>query len=415
MFSKELSGKYQIILMTAITAFAAIVSAADSPGYKVWPGQPPADCPFPKSDTIVDIGFTGRHTEYTSADTWYPSWSADGRLYSPFTDGNVDKVRALSGGSSAVVGCAIIEGDDPLTLKIIEPNTISGNPAPYGGRYPCGSLHHNGVWYIGTYGLADAPYGLNWPIMGPCAGFHVSTDNGKTWMLSPLSCEPGKALFPEPEKFKGPVKFGSPHFVDFGKNMEHSPDGKAYLVAHGSLEPDEKERKANLSWITGDQIYLCRVTPTPAAINDSSLYEFYVGDDQWGRCLTDAKPIAEWNNHMGCVTMTYNAPLKRYLMCITDGGNTIEAYDTYILESVSMTGPWKLVTYWKEFGKEGYFVNIPSKFISADGLTLWLCYSANFAHREDPEWIDPPGSVYAMCLQELKLLRPGDMVPPPIR
>ena len=24
---------------------------------------------------------------------------------------------------------------------------------------------------------------------------------------------------------------------------------------------------------------------------------------------------------MGCVTMTYNAPLKKYLMCVTDGGN----------------------------------------------------------------------------------------------
>ena len=24
------------------------------------------------------------------------------------------------------------------------------------------------------------------------------------------------------------------HFVDFGKGMEHSPDGKAYLVAHGA-------------------------------------------------------------------------------------------------------------------------------------------------------------------------------------
>ena len=26
------------------------------------------------------------------------------------------------------------------------------------------------------------------------------------------------------------VKFGAPHFVDFGQELEHSPDGKAYLV-----------------------------------------------------------------------------------------------------------------------------------------------------------------------------------------
>jgi len=120
---------------------------------------------------------------------------------------------------------------------------------------------HNGIWYIGTYGLANGNCEANWPILGPCAGFHISKDLGKTWTPSPRSTEPGKALFPEPAKFKDPIKLGSPHFVDFGKNLEHSPDGKAYLVGHGATEPDQEDRNANASWITGDQIYLCRVTP----------------------------------------------------------------------------------------------------------------------------------------------------------
>ncbi len=55
-----------------------------------WPGQPPVDCPFPKSDTLTRLGFTDRHAEYTQADTWYPSWAADGNLYSPWTDGVVN-------------------------------------------------------------------------------------------------------------------------------------------------------------------------------------------------------------------------------------------------------------------------------------------------------------------------------------
>ena len=33
-----------------------------------------------------------------------------------------------------------------------------GDASPYRGRYPCGSLVHNGVWYYGTYCLA--PDGL---------------------------------------------------------------------------------------------------------------------------------------------------------------------------------------------------------------------------------------------------------------
>ena len=82
---------------------------------------------------------------------------------------------------------------------------------------------------------------------------------------------------------------------------------------------------------------------------------------------------------MGCVTMTYNALLKKYLMCVTDGGNTCAKMNTYLLESDSMTSGWKLIGYLKDFGEQAYFVNIPSKFISADGKTMWLLYSGNYA------------------------------------
>jgi len=46
------------------------------------------------------------------------------------------------------------------------------------------------------------------------------------------------------------VKIGASHFVDFGKNMEHSPDVYAYLVGHGAEYPDKEYRFANLSWIS---------------------------------------------------------------------------------------------------------------------------------------------------------------------
>jgi hypothetical protein len=47
---------------------------------------------------------------------------------------------------------------------------------------------------------------------------------------------------------------GTPHFVDFGQNMKHSPDGKAYLVGHGALDDDPSPRVAGNSWIAGDAI-----------------------------------------------------------------------------------------------------------------------------------------------------------------
>jgi hypothetical protein len=61
----------------------------------------------------------------------------------------------------------------------------------------------------------------------------------------------------------------------------------------------------------------------------------------------------------------------------------------------------------KAFGEQAYFVNLPSKFIAADGKTLWLSYSHGWGH-ETP---NPPGSRYAWCLQEIRLLTPTNDLP----
>lgn len=432
----------RLVFTGFLLAISSLAQAADTPPPRehkayfepfTWPSEPPANCPFPASTEITGLRFTGVHSDYHFADTWYPTWAADGNLYSPFTDGEVHGVGSNSDGYSAIpegaaggpgtqlrkatTGQAVLIGDDPLNLIVKCLGLVEADPYPYGGRYPCGSLVYKGVWYYGTYCLA--PHGTtrygstnyNWPWLGPVVGFRTSTDFGKTWLETPHT--PAKPLFGETGLWGHPVKIGSPHFVDFGKELEHSPDGKAYLVAHGAVDPDLRPRFANLSWITGDQIYLLRVTPSIRNINDARQYEFYAGQDAqgqpiWSHDFTKIQPLLEWNNHMGCVTVTYNAPLKKYLMCVTDGGNTCARMDTYILESSQLTGPWKRVVYMKHFGEQSYFVNFPSKFISADGRTAWLCYSANFATDWNGEKIksNPPGSHYGLVLQEVQLLAP---------
>lgn len=383
----------------------------------VWPSAPPIDCPFASSAEITGIEFTGHHAEYTGADTWYPSWAADGNLYSPWTDGVVNGLGSNSSGTNATTGYAKIIGDDPLNLQVVDQGVFVSDPSPYAGRYPCGSLVYKGVWYYGTYCLhpsGTVPHGgmnYNWPWLGPFVGFRYSTDFGRTWTQTP--CTPAKPLFGESALQGEPVKIGSPHFVDFGKNMKNSPDGKAYLVAHGA-SASAGRRFAYDSWITGDEVYLLRVKPALGNMNDTFKYEFFTGHDGkgragWSRDFSRIKPVAAWRDNMGCVTMTYNAPLKKYLMCITDGGNTVSYFNTYLLESSRLTGPWKLVAYLEHFGEQAYFVNIPSKFIAADGRTLWLCYAANFSQGWNGVRFEsrPAGSRYGMCLQEVRLLGPN--------
>jgi hypothetical protein len=364
------------------------------------------------------VGFTGRHAEYTGADTWYPSWAADGNLYSPWTDGQVNGLGSGSGGENATTGHATILGDDPLKLVVTNQGVFKSSPRPYEGRYPCGSLVHDGVWYYGTYclhpsgGVPREGITYNWPWLGPFVGFRWSTNFGQTWTQTP--CTPDKPLFGEHALKGEPVRIGAPHFVDFGKNLQHSPDGKAYLVAQGASDGQDRRFAFN-SWITADQVYLLRVTPTIENLNDASKYEFFAGHDAqgvalWTRDLAKSQPIAQWRDHAGCVTMTYNAPLKKFLLCVTDGGNTVSRYNTYLLESDRITGPWRLVSHLSNFGEQAYFVNIPSKFISPDGRGLWLCYAANFSSGWGGITFQsrPQGSRYAMCLQELRLLAPSD-------
>jgi len=228
---------------------------------RVWPSEPPADIPFAPSQELTGLAFTGRHAHYENADTWYPTWAANGNLYSPWTDGKVNGISADSSAvtsAKATTGYAAIVGDDPLHLTVTNEGVYPASPRPYEGRYPAGSLVYNGVWFYGTYCLKHTEgKGLNWDILGPFVGFRYSTDYGQTWQESPHT--PDHPLFDEPTRLWGPVKLGLPHFVDFGKNMEHSPDGKAYIVSQGAIEADPKPRDANLSWITGDQVYLARV------------------------------------------------------------------------------------------------------------------------------------------------------------
>ncbi len=375
--------------------------------------------PFSPIAFIQRDFLTGNYTNYKNANTFYPSWASDGNLYCPWTDGFIDEDECHSYLRDGVTqtGQIKIVGEDPFQLQLINLGHMDASPEPYEGRYPSGCLVYNNVWYHGSYCLtnvSDNPSdcgGVGWTKLGPFVGFRTSNDwdhyttRWEDGYWNPCPHTGGDSLFQENPSVT-PVKIGAPHFVDFGCNLEHSPDGKAYLVAHGSTRPE-----AWNSWIQGDEVYLLRVAPE--SLNDLSAYEFYAGKSSdgsavWSKHFHEIQPLIRWDDNLGCVTMTYNAALKKYFMCITRGME-IARYNTMILEADSMTGPWSMVHYMRDFGPEAYFVNIPSKFISEDGEKAVLWYSANFTDnpwgKEKTREENPKGSNYSLVVQEIQLMK----------
>jgi hypothetical protein len=113
-----------------------------------WPSEPPSSCPFEQSKSFGGLCFTGNFANYTQADTWYPSWSSDGNLYSPYTDGWFGSKMIWSGGvTNTATGQAKVIGDDPLHLQVVDLGEHHVSAVPYGGRYPSACLMQ--AWLVG--------------------------------------------------------------------------------------------------------------------------------------------------------------------------------------------------------------------------------------------------------------------------
>lgn len=426
-----------------------------SPAWVSWPSQPPAGVPFAASTDLVGFDYlVGKNavTPGIHADTWYPSWAADGNLYSSWTDGQVDGVTSCSGcGDHATTGYAIISGDDPFNLTLTGVATYVEPVAPYQGRYPSLNFRLNGTWYFGTYSLENygawptpGPDCSNWCIQGPFTEIRTSRDNGATW-TAPRRNMTGWAdnLFGESAFNNSKVKLGAPHAVDHGRENEHSPDGALYMVGHGAETPESYQ-----SWMDGDSVYMARTRgpPDAATINDAASWEFYAGgagpSAVWAPTLAAARPLFVWPRRTGVVTLSYHAALGKYVLVVstpTIAPSTEGTFDTYYLESDSLTGPWGLIAYTPAFGQQAYFVHIPSKFmggvtqapppvaravtapLAADARApivaplrgddaaappaslsyydFFLSYSANFAGSVKA---NPPGSGYHWSLQHAR-------------
>jgi hypothetical protein len=203
---------------------------------------------------------------------------------------------------------------------------------------------------------------------------------------------------------------GAPHFVDMGRELEHSAEGYAYLVGHGTYMAD-----GLCNWSSGDAISLARVCPSQAAMNDLDAYEFFAGHDGsgrpvWSKDFSRITPILEWPGGAGCVNITYHPHLRKYFgfMCVGWADGDSGSYDTWIVEANEIHGPWHSIDRLRGMGGQPYFVCLPSKFLLPESRKLTLFYSANWkAERPGVKrWVDPngPQGAYSLCVAEFELI-----------
>lgn len=309
-------------------------------------------------------------------------------------------------GPDAKTGWSIFNGSSPRDLRLESHGSVAA-PAGVGGeldgRYPCAGADFDNVLYQGTYSednganvqgrACPQSCGANaWCVGGPFVGWQHSTDRGQTWVLPALNSSSNifqQAWPAAPQPFQ--FKVQQARWVDFGRNNEHSPDGKHYLLAHGC----NGTAGYKCTWTQGSHLYMLRISHlSPATINDPAQWEYYSGiaattpggggGAQWSKSFADLAPVLAWPDRLGPAALSWvGGAVNKFVLVVgtpTVGLEMAPTLDTFIAESSKLTGPYKLVQYLSKFGNQGYNPNSPAKFWNPTNATGWLWYSAMWAH-----------------------------------
>jgi hypothetical protein len=176
--------------------------------------------------------------------------------------------------------------------------------------------------------------------------------------------------------WKFTTSFGCPTFLNFGKNYAGARDGYVYIYSNdhdSAYEP-------------ADRMVLARVPKDRITQRDA--YEFFRGLDAKGG-PTWTKDIkqrgAVFTNKGGCYRsgISYNPALKRYLWCQVlpqskdkRGPRFHGGFGVY--DAPQPWGPWTTVYHTREWDVgPGETSSFPTKWMSADGKTLYLVFSGD--------------------------------------
>lgn len=322
-------------------------------------------------------------------DLWPTTWAdddviytanGDGRGFSPDPDDWRDTVvnRIFGTPEAGITGERLAAGDDL--------GHVWGDPDVY-NRKPTGIVAVDGdrdgkdELYLVVQDLNKANESNKAFNDAPAASILRSADYGVTWTATE------KPMFSD-------YVFTTLWFLDYGKSNQHAAvlgaQNADYVYAYGL---DNNWRDSVADTVPDPQdLWLARAPI--ASIQDIATWEWFSGSaDQpaWSPDISSRRAVlhderrvyaggftADGFSVLSQGSVVYNAPLERYIY----SSWTDYTFDLY--EAPQPWGPWKLFE-WKDFGvtpwwgndyphpkNGGYATTIPSKWISGDGLKMWM-------------------------------------------
>ena len=289
--------------------------------------------PYPPSTVIRGARFTREiHRAAIDSDNWPLTWGQDDAQYTSYGDGFGFDPRVphkLGMGFARVLGGpAGFRG-----VNIPSDGERTGDGAK--SLKASGILMVGGVLYLWARNAGNAQ--LLW-----------SDDLARTWHSGFIMDE----------------SFGSPAFLNFGRNYGGARDGFVYTYSQDGPSAYESD----------NDLVLARV---PAGrIRERAAWEFlaYVdagGRPVWTSDISRRGSVFRYPANCERVDVVYDAPIKRYLMALgydhSGGWGLFDAPEPW--------GPWTTVLHrdWDIPGTHGY--RFPAKWIAPDGLTLTLVFS----------------------------------------
>ena len=288
--------------------------------------------PPPPSPVIRGVTFAPEPSirrDAIDSDNWPLTWADDGDLYTSYGDGwgfNPRTDRKLSLGFARVTG-------PPDSFQGVNFRSPTGERTGDGRAGPksSGLLMASGALYMWVRNTGNSQ--LAW-----------SEDHGRTWQWG----------------FRFDSSFGSPSFLNFGRNYQGARDGYVYVYSQDGPSAYDSD----------DHVVLARAPQ--ARLRDRSAWEFFAGDGSWTRDIDRRRPVFSYPAHCQRVDVVYNPGLRRYLMALgynhDSGWGLFDAPDPW--------GPWTTAFHtekWDLAGTHGY--RLPSKWISPDGRTMHLVFS----------------------------------------